>query len=51
MTGEQVAKALAVDRDEWRAELPQIAEWFAKFGDKLPSTLRDELAILESRLN
>ncbi|WP_456572271.1 phosphoenolpyruvate carboxykinase (GTP) [Blastococcus sp. SYSU D00820] len=47
---EQVAAALAVDVDEWRAEIPQITEWFQKFGDKLPSTLWDELAILEHRL-
>ncbi|MGY1632657.1 phosphoenolpyruvate carboxykinase (GTP) [Geodermatophilus sp. SYSU D01186] len=47
---EQVRKALAVDKDEWRAEIPQITEWFEKFGDKLPSTMWDELAILEHRL-
>jgi phosphoenolpyruvate carboxykinase (GTP) len=50
MTPEQVEQALRVDPAEWREEIPQITEWFAKFGDKLPSTLRDELAILESRL-
>ncbi|MGY1623772.1 phosphoenolpyruvate carboxykinase (GTP) [Geodermatophilus sp. SYSU D00965] len=50
MTPEQVEKALAVDKDEWRAEVPQITEWFQKFGDKLPSTMWDELAILEHRL-
>ncbi|SNS03277.1 phosphoenolpyruvate carboxykinase (GTP) [Geodermatophilus saharensis] len=50
MTEDQVRQALAVDRDEWRAEIPQITEWFEKFGDKLPSTMWDELAILESRL-
>ena len=27
-----------VDAEEWREEIPQIEEWFAKFGDKLPST-------------
>ena len=50
VTREQVEQALAVDKDEWRAEVPQIAEWFQKFGDKLPSTMWDELAILEHRL-
>jgi phosphoenolpyruvate carboxykinase (GTP) len=39
-----------VNKDEWRAEVPQITEWFQKFGDKLPSTMWDELAILEHRL-
>jgi phosphoenolpyruvate carboxykinase (GTP) len=50
MSPEQVEQALAVVPEEWRAEIPQITEWFEKFGDKLPSTLWDELAILESRL-
>ena len=50
MTPEQVEQALAVDTDEWRAEIPQITEWFEKFGDKLPSTMWDELEILKSRL-
>ena len=51
MTDEQVAKALAVNVDEWRdQELPLIEEWFAKFGDKLPTQLADELATLKTRL-
>ncbi len=45
-----IAKALAVDEDEWKAELPLIDEWFAKIGDKVPSQLRDELATLKTRL-
>jgi phosphoenolpyruvate carboxykinase (GTP) len=50
MTPDQVEKALAVKPEEWREELPQITEWFEKFGDKLPSTMWDELEILRSRL-
>ena len=50
MTPEQVEKALAVKPEEWREEIPQITEWFEKFGDKLPSTMWDELEILKSRL-
>src|ERR671910_587885 len=50
LTTEQVEKALAVKPEEWREEIPQITEWFEKFGDKLPSTMWDELAILEHRL-
>ena len=50
MTPEQVAQALAVKPEEWREEIPQITEWFEKFGDKLPSTMWDELEILKSRL-
>ena len=50
MTPDQVEKALRVDREEWLEELPQIGEWFDKIGDRLPSTMRDELEILRSRL-
>ena len=42
--------ALAVDVDEWRAELPQIQEWFEKFGDDLPAVLWTELDGLRARL-
>jgi phosphoenolpyruvate carboxykinase (GTP) len=50
MTAEQVEAALAVRPEEWREEIPQITEWFEKFGDKLPTTMWDELEILKSRL-
>ena len=50
MDAEDLAKALAVDPGEWRAELPLIEEWFDTVGEKLPSQLRDELATLRSRL-
>ena len=33
-----------------RQELPLIEEWFAKFGDTLPTQLADELATLKARL-
>jgi phosphoenolpyruvate carboxykinase (GTP) len=45
-----IAEALAVDADEWRAEIPLIKEWFDKIGERLPSQLRTELTDLESRL-
>ncbi len=50
VTPAHVEAALAVDLDEWRAEVPQIEEWFAKFGDELPSALRVELDTLKARL-
>ncbi|TQS46550.1 phosphoenolpyruvate carboxykinase (GTP) [Cryptosporangium phraense] len=50
MTDEQVAAALAVDPDEWRAEIPQVTEWFEKFGDKLPGVLWSELDVLKTKL-
>jgi phosphoenolpyruvate carboxykinase (GTP) len=45
-----MAELLKVDRDEWKAELPLIEEHFAKFGDRLPQPLRDELEALRKRL-
>jgi phosphoenolpyruvate carboxykinase (GTP) len=47
---EDIEASLAFDADEWRAELPLVEEWFAKIGDKVPTTLRDELAALKQRL-
>jgi phosphoenolpyruvate carboxykinase (GTP) len=45
-----VAAVLAVDPDEWRAEIPQVTEWFARFGDKMPGVLWAELDALKARL-
>jgi phosphoenolpyruvate carboxykinase (GTP) len=50
VTREQIAAALAVDVEEWKAELPQVTEWFDKFGDKLPTVLWAELDALKARL-
>ena len=43
-------QALAVDAEEWKAEIPQIQEWFDKFGDDLPAVLWTELDGLKARL-
>jgi phosphoenolpyruvate carboxykinase (GTP) len=45
-----MAELLRVDPVEWKAELPLIEEHFAKFGDRLPQPLRDELEALRKRL-
>jgi phosphoenolpyruvate carboxykinase (GTP) len=45
-----IEAALAVDPEEWKAELPLIEEWFAKVGDRLPTSMRDELEALKLRL-
>ena len=50
MTEDELAQALAVDVEEWKAEIPQIVEWFEKFGDDLPATLWTELDGLKARL-
>ena len=51
LSAEDLATLMKVDVDGWKAELPSIEEHFAKFGDKLPQGLRDELEGLRSRLN
>jgi phosphoenolpyruvate carboxykinase (GTP) len=51
MTREQVERVLRVDPEEWRAEVPQIQEWFEKIGtDKVPAMLMTELDGLKARL-
>jgi phosphoenolpyruvate carboxykinase (GTP) len=46
-----MAAALEVRPDEWRDEVPQIAQWFEKFGAKLPTVLRAELDTLRAKLD
>ena len=50
LTEADLAAALAVDVEEWQAEIPQITEWFEKFGDDLPAVLWTELDGLKARL-
>ena len=50
VTDDQLSAALHVDADEWREEIPQIQEWFEKFGDDLPAVLWTELDGLKARL-
>ena len=50
LSQEALAAALAVDNEEWKAEIPQIQEWFEKFGDQLPTVLWTELDGLKARL-
>jgi phosphoenolpyruvate carboxykinase (GTP) len=51
LSEKDMAELLSVDRDEWRAQLPQLHEHFAKFGDRLPQELRAQLEALEERLS
>jgi phosphoenolpyruvate carboxykinase (GTP) len=50
LTADQLEQALAVNPEDWKAEIPQIEEWFAKFGEQLPTQLRVELDGLKHRL-
>ncbi|MBU0678694.1 MAG: phosphoenolpyruvate carboxykinase (GTP) [Verrucomicrobia bacterium] len=47
---EDMAELMKVDTAEWKAVVDAIREHFAKFGDKLPAELNDELNALEARL-
>ncbi|MDR2254914.1 MAG: phosphoenolpyruvate carboxykinase (GTP) [Arthrobacter sp.] len=50
LSEDEVAEATHVSVDEWRAELPGIEEWFSRFGESLPASLRAELDELTERL-
>ena len=46
-----VEALLSVDPDAWRAELPDIRDFYAGFGNRLPAELLTELNALKERLN
>ncbi len=50
ISSDDLSEALAIDKDEWRAEIPLIEEWFSKVGPKLPAELKTELETLKSRI-
>ena len=47
---EVLAELLRVDVDRWRAELPQLEAHYESIGERLPSSLADQLSALEKRL-
>jgi phosphoenolpyruvate carboxykinase (GTP) len=48
---ETMERLLEVDVEGWRAQLPQMREHYASFGDRLPSELHEQLEVLEQRLS
>ena len=50
VSDETMAKLLEVDAEGWTAQLPQMKEHYAEFGEKLPAALRGQLEALEQRL-
>ncbi|MGA9858063.1 MAG: phosphoenolpyruvate carboxykinase (GTP) [Solirubrobacteraceae bacterium] len=50
VSAETMAKLLEVDTEGWAAQLPQMKQHFAEFGDKLPAELHQQLSALEQRL-
>ena len=51
ITLDTVKGLLDVDVNLWKEEVAGIKEFYAKFGDKLPADLNNQLAALEDRLN
>ena len=47
---EDLEALLRFEPQEWKAELPAIHEHFARFGDRLPDELREQLEQLEDQL-
>ena len=39
-----------MDVDHWLEEVLQLSSWYAKFGDRLPQALANELDALEAAL-
>jgi phosphoenolpyruvate carboxykinase (GTP) len=51
LSDEVLEQILAVDAEQWKAEIPPIREFFAEFGDHLPPEVGAQLDALEERLN
>jgi phosphoenolpyruvate carboxykinase (GTP) len=50
VSDEAMAELLRVDNGEWLAEVPLVAEYYERFGERLPAALATELAGLKERL-
>jgi phosphoenolpyruvate carboxykinase (GTP) len=50
LSEEDMAELLKVDPEEWKAQLPQLHQHFAQFGDRLPRELRAHLEALEEQV-
>ena len=51
VSAEDMAELLSLDKEGWKNEFASIKEHYAKFGDKLPAELVEQLNALEVRLN
>jgi phosphoenolpyruvate carboxykinase (GTP) len=50
ISDDAMSQLLAVDPEEWKQQLPQMQEHYARFGDRLPREMRAQLEELERRL-
>jgi len=47
---DQMAELLRVDGEGWRKEIPDIEDFYNRFGDRVPEALRGQLSAQEDRL-
>jgi phosphoenolpyruvate carboxykinase (GTP) len=50
LTDEMIASLFAVEKVHWKEDVNSIKQFYAKFGDRLPEKLREQLGDLEKRL-
>jgi phosphoenolpyruvate carboxykinase (GTP) len=50
VSAEDLAELTKVDVEGWKKELDGVAEFYAKFGNRMPKALLDELKSIQSRL-
>jgi phosphoenolpyruvate carboxykinase (GTP) len=50
IAAEDLEQVVAVDPEAFKAQLPQVREFLAKFGDDLPKEISDQLDAFEQRL-
>jgi phosphoenolpyruvate carboxykinase (GTP) len=50
LSPEALAELVRFDPEAWAAQLPQVREHLARFGDRLPEALRTQLARLEEQV-
>ncbi|MFN8151097.1 MAG: phosphoenolpyruvate carboxykinase (GTP) [Solirubrobacterales bacterium] len=51
LSADELTELTAVDEEKLKAELPQVEEHLARFGDRLPAPVRDHLELLKSKLS
>ncbi len=50
ISAEDKATLLSVDKEGWKATLPQFSAWLDKFGERLPAEIRKQFDELKARL-
>ncbi|MBI4489194.1 MAG: phosphoenolpyruvate carboxykinase (GTP), partial [Deltaproteobacteria bacterium] len=50
LPSENLKELLKFDLESWKAEVPDIEKFFARFGDRLPERLKRQLRELVMRL-